>query len=394
MRVRLMNQGYARSTEFPMTVFEMQDALDKLKYPVGNRNVTFRIYEFRNMDLPYELCGRSFSADIYKLNLFAERIEKLENMEMTAFKSLLKVNPDSSFDDMLLMTYGLDSVPVFPCKDLHELGEMAIENDMLCELEDCSNEMLELLDSEHIGQIMCERDGGVFVDGYYCVPSCYERPDMDIEIGEPDKCFFRLLIAPDFEKTEQSQWVTLPCDEEMVSRMRGMVCREMQSSLPGITRKSFGKILKIGELNQLAVRLSALSHNDFVKLKAVMESERIHDISDTLDCIDRLNEYEFDESVQDESEFGRTYLANNFPADFDNSVLDGMDLYDFSEKILERTGSKITSYGAVSGRGQELYSAITVQPEQQLTEDISGEFSGEEPEEDEYEDLEIGGMSL
>lgn len=392
MKIYLKDGNYTLTKDFPMGMFEIRDTLDRLR-KFQSREVSFRLSEFDNMNLPQSLCGKEFSADIYKLNLFAERIEKLEYPEMAAFKSLLTAYPESSFDDMLLMTYGLDSVPVFPCEDLHELGEMAIENDMLCELEDCSDEILELLDREHIGQIMCERDGGMFVDGYYCVPSCYERPDMNIEIGEPDKCFFRLLIAPDFEKTEQSQWVTLPCDEEMVSKMRGMVCREMRLSLPGITRKSFGNILKIGDLNQLAVRLSALSHFDFVKLKAVMESERIHDISGTMDCIDRLHEYEFDMFVSDESEFGRMYLAKNLPTDFDNSVLNGMDLYDFSEKILERTGGKITSYGAVSGRDQELYSAITVQTEEN-TEDFIEDFFEDEYDEDESKDLEIGGMSI
>ncbi len=33
MRVHLKNNGYALSAEFPMTAFEMQDALDKLKIP-------------------------------------------------------------------------------------------------------------------------------------------------------------------------------------------------------------------------------------------------------------------------------------------------------------------------------------------------------------------------
>ena len=64
-----------------------------------------------------------------------------------------------------------------------------------------------------------------------------------------------------------------------------------------------------------------------------------------------------------------------------------MNLYDFGQVILERKQGEITSYGALSGKGQELYSALTVQSEQQLDEDF---------EEDIEEDLEpeMGGMSL
>lgn len=387
MRVHLKNNGYALSAEFPMTVFEMQDVLDKLKYPAENSVVTFRIYEFRNMDLPSELCEKDFTADIYRLNLFAERVEKLDSAEMAALKSLLKSNPESSLDDMLLMTYGLDSVPVFPCENYEELGKFAVENDMLAELEDCPDEVIEFLDLKTVGRRMASHEDGMFIDGYYCVPSCYRPPDIEITIGRPERCFFRLLIAPDFEKTEQSQWVTLPCDEEMVSQMRRMVCCELQSSLPGITRKFFGNELKIGVLNQLAERLSELSDADFIKLKAVMENEQIREISDTLDCIEHLSEYEFDQSVQDRSEFGQAYLAKNLPTDFDISVLESMDLYDFGSKILEQTGGEVTSYGAVSARDQNLYSAITVQQEQQLEKDFEEDY-------DEEFKMEMGGLSL
>ena len=278
---------------------------------------------------------------------------------------------------------------------------------MLCELEDCSDEMLELLDREHIGQIMCERDGGMFADSYYCVPSCYERPDMNIEIGEPDKCFFRLLIAPapaNDESTEQfAQWLSLPCDKEnlndiakdlCIGRVQDMVYYDFQSAIPSITEESFGDMRRIDELNVLAQRLSELSNHDFVKLKAVTESEEICDISDTMDCIEHLSEYEFDMFISDESEFGKAYLAKNLPTNFDNSVLEDIDLHDFGQSVLGRKEGEITSYGAISGRGQELYSAITVKSEQQLTEDISEEFSDEELEEDESGDFEMGGMLL
>lgn len=161
MRVHLKNDGYALSAEFPMTVFEMQDALDKLQIPPEVRTVTFQIYDFRNMNLSSELCEKEFTADIFRLNLFVERLENLDDTEMAAMKSLLQTYPESDFEDMLLMTYGLDSVMVYPCEDCRELGETVIENELLPELENCSDEILELLDCEKVGQLMQEREGGV-----------------------------------------------------------------------------------------------------------------------------------------------------------------------------------------------------------------------------------------
>lgn len=379
MRVHLINNGYALSTEFPMTAFEMQDALDRLKYPAGNSEVTFRIYEFKNMNMPSELYEKEFSADIYRLNLFAERLENLEFTKMTAFKSLLFENPESSFEDMLLMTYGLDSVMVYPCGNCYELGETVIENEMIPELESCSDEILELLDREKVGKLMCEREGGQFIDGCYCLISEYEKPDINIEIGRPNSCFFRLLIVPEEEKTEQAGWISVPCEMEINSDFYNGICLDFQSALPSL---KFDDTHKISTLSELAESLSQLSHNDFVKLKAVMEAENIHDIAETLDCIDRLSEYQFDRNISDSSEFGRAYLLKNIHKNFDFSAVEDMNLCDFGRVILERKQGKITSYGAISGRDQELYSVMTVQPEQELSGDL-----------DEDENCEMG-MSL
>ncbi len=385
MKINLKNgESMSFTKKFPMNVFEIQDTLDRLKIPDDKPIVRFEISEYDNMDFPFELCLRDFSADIYRLNLFAERLEKLDSSEMTAFRSLLKINPESSFEDILKMTYGLDSVMIYPCSDCRELGEMVIENDLMPEIENCSNEILELLDREKVGRLMREREGGVFINERYCVTSGYEPPNINIEIGRPENCFFRLLIAPDSTKKEQSHWVTLPCERAKLFEIYDGVCLEFQSSLPSV---QFSDTHQIGKLNELSECLSHLYHGNFVKLKAVMESENIYEISDVIDCIDRLDEYQFDRNIFNQSDFGRAYLLKNIHKNFDFSAVEDMNLCDFGRVILERKQGEITSYGAISGRGQELYSFLTVQPEQQLDEDV---------EEDMEEDLEpeIGGISL
>ena len=368
------------SMEFPMNIFEIRDILDRLKIPDDKPIVQFSISEYDNMELPYTLCRRDFSADIYRLNLFAERLEKLYSSRMTAFKSLLIANPESSFDDMLLMTYGLNSVMIYPCENCCKLGETVIKNKMMPELKKCSDEILALLDREKVGRLMQQREIGVFIDGNYCIISGYEKPDITIDIGRPENCFFRLLIVPEEEKIEQAQWISLPFDAEMTSDLCNGICLNFQSALPNLT---LDEASKIDALNDLAKLLSELSHDDFVKLKAVMELENVHEISDTLNCIGRLDEYEFDRNIFDQSDFGRAYLLKNIHKNFDCSAFKDMDLYDFGQVILERKQGEITSYGVISGRGQELYSALTVQPEQQLEEELEEDF---EPE--------MGGLSL
>ena len=385
MKINLKNGEFlSMSKEFPMNVFEIQDTLDRLKIPDDKPIVAFSISEYDNMELPYTLCRREFSADIYRLNLFTERLENLDFSEMTAFKSLLIANPECSFEDMLKMTYGLDSVMIYPCRDCCELGETVIENEMIPELESCSDEILELLDREKIGRLMQEREGGVFIDGHYCVTSGYEAPDINIEIGRPEKCFFRLLIVPEEEKIEQAQWVSLPCEEEIACDFYNGICLDFQSALPNL---KFDDAHKIGTLNELAEQISQLSHDDFMKLKAVMETENVCEISDTLDRIGRLDEYQFDRNIFDQSDFGRAYLLKNIHKNFDCSAFKDMNLYDFGQVILERKQGEITSYGAISGRGEKLYTALTAAPE------IVEEQAEDEVEtEDESEGMSMGGM--
>ncbi len=185
---------------------------------------------------------------------------------------------------------------------------------------------------------------------------------------------------PEDEKIEQAQWISLPCEAEITCDFYNGICLDFQSSLPNL---KFVDANKISTLNELAEQISQLSYDDFVKLKAVMELEKINDISGASNCIDRLSEYQFDRNIFDQSDFGRAYLLKNIHKNFDCSAFKDMNLYDFGQVILERKQGEITSYGAISGRGQELYSTLTIQAEQQLSEDLDEDF-----------EIEMGGISL
>ena len=78
MKINLKNgEAISFTKKFPMNIFEIRDTLDKLKIPDDKPIVRFEISEYDNMELPYTLCRREFSADIYRLNLFAERLGNL-----------------------------------------------------------------------------------------------------------------------------------------------------------------------------------------------------------------------------------------------------------------------------------------------------------------------------
>ena len=164
-----------------------------------------------------------------------------------------------------------------------------------------------------------------------------------------------------------------------------MVYYDFQSALPMITEEQFGDMDRINELNLLAEKLSELSDYDFIKLKAVMESQEFKEISDAEECINCLDGYGFDMNIRHESVFGKEYLSRNLPTDFNLSVLEDIDLHDFGSKILKCKGAMLTSYGVIYGKDQDLYSAITVQQEQNITEECEEEMT-----EDESQDFNMG----
>lgn len=61
MKIYLKDGNYTLAKDFPMSVFEIRDTLDRLR-KFQSREVLFRLSEFGNTELPQSLCGKEFSA--------------------------------------------------------------------------------------------------------------------------------------------------------------------------------------------------------------------------------------------------------------------------------------------------------------------------------------------
>jgi len=197
-----------------------------------------------------------------------------------------------------------------------------------------------------IGRLAAEQFKGTFVGCYYCEVADYEPPDMEITISKPKRNEFQILAGTD---EHSAQWITLPCDKEIYDK----VIYEIRSPLPYIE-----EIDNASRLNELAEKVAALDRADLVKLKALMELAEVEDISGTIDAIDSLSEFDFDPNPRNESEFGREYLLKILPQDFKAEIFDSLNMRDFGKRILDAKEGLATSYGIISGYGQELYTPI------------------------------------
>ncbi len=350
LRVKIRNRyddKHSINVNLPAEPLELYDMLDR----IGSDNKYCNVY--MNIDderIPKAMCDGGFYDDIFKLNLLAQRLEQMSHAYTAGFKAVLMAHEDYNLDDLILVTYGLEAYPIYPCKDHAELGEVVIDNDMIPEVENCPDELVEYLDKECIGRLAAEQFRGTFVGGYYCEVADYEPPDMAITISKPKRNEFQILAGTD-ENT--AQWYSLPYSGDISDKdIYGF-----RFPLPYIE-----DIDNTSRLNELAEKVAALDKADLVKLKAVMELGEVEDISGTIDAINSLSEFDFDPNLRYESEFGREYLLKILPQDFKAEIFDSLNMRDFGKRILDAKEGIATSYGIISGYGQELYTSIcTVQ---------------------------------
>lgn len=335
-----------------------------------------------------ELAGYEFKEEptLEELNFLAKRIEEIseEKTEIIAYRALLQ-KPFDTINEAINSTYNLETIPVYPCRDLREYGEIVLENEMLEEFDDIPDEVYEMLDPEKAGRAMMKREGGVFIDGYYAVASSYE-PALVYDEEHPERMedwVFRLEITGNPAENEDvsakdSEVLTLPADEEYMRQIAEKVGEKhinecvyigFESTIPQISDVCFESMEDIYALNDIARRYSELSREDAAKFKAVLEHEvwrgwdKINAILNDLDC------YEFDGTVNHVSEFGEKYLSEMLPPDFDRSLLKGACTAEFAEKIIAANECAFTEYGVVSRHGGHLFSVVEA-PEQEQTSDF------------------------
>lgn len=331
-----------------------------------------------------ELEGHEFNdaPTLDELNFLAKRIEEISEDKaiLVAYRALLR-KPFDTLNEAINRTYNLETIPVYPCKDFAEYGEIVLDNEILEELSDVPDEAYDLLDPNKVGRAMAEREGGVFIDGYYAVANSYEPALVyDEELSEPQEDWvFRLEVAGVPDKPEdfsrmKTEILTLPADEDYMQDIAEALgekhideCSIMkfESALPQIDDSAMESAEDIYLLNEIAKKYSELSREDAAKFKAVLQNENWNSLDEAENILKSLSGYDFDISVTDASDFGRKYLSKLMPPDFDRSLLEGVNAAELARNVLRANGGVLTSYGAVSGYGGHLYSMIETQIQEQ-----------------------------
>ncbi len=334
-----------------------------------------------------ELVGYEFSEEptLEELNFLAKRLDKFSSdkedfTSIIAYRALLK-KPFDTIREAINRTYNLETVPVYPCKNVYSYGEIVLEGEMLEELDDIPDEVYEMLDPDKVGRAMMEREGGVFIGEYYAIPNSYEPALVyDEELPEPmDNWIFKIDIAGIPEREEdfgrmKTETFTLPVDEDYMqdiaealgkNNIEDCMIMNFESAIPQIQNGCFENMEDIYVLNDIAQKFSELSREDAAKFKAVVSAEKPSDFGYIENILFALNQYEADISINYASEFGAKYLAKMLPPDFDRSLLKGACTAEFAQKILSANNCAFTEYGVISKCGGHLYSMVEAPHQEQ-----------------------------
>ncbi len=336
-----------------------------------------------NCDEFPELNGYEFDEEptLGELNFLAKRLEEIacDTSEKYAYRALLQKG-FNTINEAINRTYNLETIPVYPCRNVYQYGEIVLENEMLEELDNVPDEIYELLDPDKVGRVMAEREGGVFIDGYYAVTSGYE-PVIVYDEALPEQLedwVFRLEVSgipkrPEDISKVKTEILTLPADEKNMQRIAeqlGEKCigdcniTKFESSLPQIDDSAVESSEDIYSLNEIAKKYSELSRENTVKFKAVLQNEIWSSIDEAENILINLGGYDFDLGIEDIGDYGEKYLAKQLPPEFDKELLSGIGSVELTRNLLAANGCKFTEYGVVSGYGDHLYATI-IAPEQE-----------------------------
>lgn len=230
---------------------------------------------------------------------------------------------------------------------------------------------LRFIDRREAGAWLREQEGGVYIDGKYIVTGEYRYTEIYDGITLPeqereDRYVFRIGIAAE-ENGEAKQWISLPAMRLEADRLakslgaekiENCACVGFESAIPQIEEKDIGDLNGFAKWNFIASQYIKMSPAYRMKYKAVLYRRDRFDLDYALESLRQLDRYELDPGVEYADDYFREYLCRHLDARFDTEWLDNMNLQREGQTLKEKTGTKLTPYGAVSAPDHPLYKNV------------------------------------
>lgn len=352
--------------KLPATDAELLDALERARI-VNERDIySVTVYQCEKDYLPQFI---PVSANLFELNLLAKRLTELEDWQQDCFEGLVmreSIETDYApikLERLINMTYSTDDCQIaYNVRDDRALGAFYLENGFYDDrLTGLSEKMIEMLDTEKLGQRSRSDEGGVFTPGGYVILGDIRQIYSSGNIPYPQKpdYVFALNIAklPEADEKNAQRGVTirLPAADDDINAsfeelgtddIEGCCFLRYESAIPQLS-EAFGFLEDFHELNELAKTVAALEHEDIRKFKAVLEATDCGSVQLAALIAVRLDEYNLLYGAAGTQDAAALHLQRLLSRDEYEALCPHVNMYAYAH---ERLGEemRLTSYGLLS----------------------------------------------
>ncbi|NLV51594.1 MAG: antirestriction protein ArdA [Clostridiales bacterium] len=352
--------------KLPATDAQLLDALERARI-VNERDIySVTVYQCEKDYLPQFI---PVSANLFELNLLAKRLTELDDWQRDCFEGLVmreSIETDYApikLERLINMTYGTDDCQIaYSVRDDRALGAFYLENAFYDDrLTGLSEEMIEMLDTEKLGQRSRSDEGGVFTPGGYVIPGDIRQIYSSDNIPYPQKpdYVFALDIAKlpeaDEENTQRSVTIRFPATDEEISAafeelgtddIEGCCFLRYESAIPQLS-EAFGFLEDFYELNALAKTVAALEHENTRKFKAVLEAADCGSVQQAALIAARLDEYNLLYGAAGTQDAAALHLQRLLSRNEYEALCPHVNMHAYAH---ERLGEemRLTSYGLLS----------------------------------------------
>lgn len=361
------SKQYAADIYLPASIYEIDDAVDRCRgYLIKTNMMPLSISECESVPLLSEL--RFDTVTLYELNYLAKQISEFNNTQLAAYNALLPLVVGENYEgelisikDIINLTYNVDdySVAVNVFNDT-ELGEMLIDNGMFDGIENLSDEMIEFLDAEKIGEAHRLNENGVYVNGCYISREGFELKEVFKGESLPDDAVDRYLFRLDISNPPIQNWITIPFSESTEKFLNATNATEFnlvdfESAIPLISKYSDEgyKRISLDELqriNEFAEKFIALDEIQSIKFKAALFYEGIntlYDIDKIESILKNADSYNLKYFNVFSSDFAKDYLAKYLNDTFPKEYLELINTQALGDRLMDELQGKYTPYGVL-----------------------------------------------
>ena len=372
-------RGYesAAVLEMPATWAEFHDALQKARIKDA-RHCENELTCIHFHGVTNAMIGQN--VNLYDLNLFAQRLEALNEDQKIGLEALLRMEQDQHtgpipLERLINLTYNTDICFLVPqASTPQELGEFLYENGML------SDEAASLLDTleknsrfraklvELLGEQHQEEHGGVFTSRGYAEPGgdfkevyrkgemfCFARPSAPVVL-EVSKGFFD---DPGYDN-DKTAILNLPAEDADIWRAVGEVdaaspdecafrCIDceipaLRDAVDSAIDQESGMDMASEFAKALAQKQRAWGERDWIKYKALLSVAGHPSLQDALQLMHGLDDYDLRPDVAATWDYSAVVLREKYP-DLPEELFQTPQSARVGQRMLEERHSAITDYG-------------------------------------------------